>query len=37
MIEKEKKRSEKILRNNHKTYNKMKVNTYVLIITLNVS
>ena len=37
MKEKDKKRSEKIFRNNHKTNNKMTINTYLSIIALNVN
>ena len=35
MKEENKKGSEKIFRNNHKTINKMAINTYLTIITLN--
>lgn len=34
---KDKNESEKIVRNNHKKNNKMAMNTYLLIITLNVN
>ena len=35
--EKDKKGPEKVFRNNHKTSNKMAINTYLSIITLNVN